>query len=68
MASLLPALLQGLSAANNSEGNSDFSNFMSTFGAVKVGGRNFFKLLQNGENVVLFPGGVREVRAHSDSA
>ena len=36
-------------------------NFMTTFGAVPVGGRNFFRLLQNGEAVLLFPGGVREV-------
>ena len=35
---------------------------MTTFGAVKVGGRNFFRLLKNGEAVLLFPGGVREVR------
>ena len=35
---------------------------MTTFGAVPVGGRNFFRLLQNGEAVLLFPGGVREVR------
>lgn len=34
---------------------------MSTFGAVPVGGRNFFRLLQNKEAVLLFPGGVREV-------
>ena len=38
---------------------------MTTFGAVKVGGRNFFRLLKNGEAVLLFPGGVREVRARS---
>jgi hypothetical protein len=40
-----------------------FQGLMTTFGAVKVGGRNFFKLLQNGEAVLLFPGGVREVRS-----
>ena len=34
---------------------------MTTFGAVPVGGRNFFRLMQNGEAVLLFPGGVREV-------
>ncbi|KAK9809406.1 hypothetical protein WJX73_003127 [Symbiochloris irregularis] len=54
-----PAVFGGMSAADT-DGNSDFSNFMSTFGAVPVGGRNFFKLLQNNESVVLFPGGVRE--------
>ena len=31
-----------------------------------VGGRNFFRLLQNGEAVLLFPGGVREVCALPD--
>ena len=34
---------------------------MTTFGAVPVGGRNFFRLMQNGEAALLFPGGVREV-------
>ena len=34
---------------------------MTTFGAVPVGGRNVFRLMQNGEAVLLFPGGVREV-------
>ena len=41
---------------------------MTTFGAVPVGGRNFFRLLQNGEAVLLFPGGVREVRPASPHA
>ena len=58
--------LQGMSAANT-DGNAEFSNFMSTFGAVPVGGRNFFRLLQNNESVVLFPGGVREVRPVASS-
>ena len=34
---------------------------MSTYKAVKVGGRTFFKLMQNNEHVLLFPGGVKEV-------
>ena len=42
-------------------GNQEFQSFMATWGAVKVGGRTFFKLMQNGEHVLLFPGGVREV-------
>ena len=37
-----------------------FEGFMSEFGAVPVGGRNFFTLLRNGEAVLLFPGGARE--------
>lgn len=52
--------MQGMNAAEPT-GNSNFSSFMSTFGAVKVGGRNFFRMMQNGENVLLYPGGVREV-------
>ena len=47
------------------EGNQQFENFMSTYGAVKVGGRTFFKLMQNGEHVLLFPGGAREVGSAS---
>ena len=43
------------------EGNASFESFMSTYGAVKVGGRTFFKLMQNNEHVLLFPGGVKEV-------
>ncbi len=42
---------------------SGFKGFMSTFGAVPVTGKNFFKLLKNGEAVLLYPGGVREVGA-----
>ena len=38
-----------------------FGSLLSTFGSVEVGGRNFFKLMQNGECVLLYPGGVREV-------
>lgn len=51
-------------SANQSDEEKDgasFKNFMTTFGAVPVGGRNFFRLLQNKEAVLLFPGGVREV-------
>ena len=39
-----------------------FGSLLTTFGSVEVGGRNFFKLMQNGECVLLYPGGVREVR------
>lgn len=31
------------------------------FGAVKVSPRNYYRLLQTGQNALLFPGGVREV-------
>ena len=42
-------------------GQQAFSSIMTTFGAVKVGGKNFFRLLKNDETVLLYPGGVREV-------
>ena len=35
-------------------------NTFTTFGAVPVTGKNFYKLLAAGEVVLLFPGGVRE--------
>ena len=61
------------SGDGNKTDNASFKSLLTTFGAVPVGGRNFFRLLQNGEAVLLFPGGVREVcslpdrsqRAHS---
>jgi pimeloyl-ACP methyl ester carboxylesterase/1-acyl-sn-glycerol-3-phosphate acyltransferase len=36
-------------------------NNYPTFGAVKVTPRNFYRLMQTGQNALLFPGGVREV-------
>lgn len=35
-------------------------NFLASFGAVPVSARNIFALLQQGEAVLLYPGGVRE--------
>lgn len=43
--------------------NNVFGSLLTTFGSVEVGGRNFFKLMQQGECVLLYPGGVREVTA-----
>ncbi len=40
-----------------------FGSLLTTFGSVEVGGRNFFKLMQQGECVLLYPGGVRQVTA-----
>ena len=40
---------------------------MTTFGAVQVGAKNFFRLMKNGETVLLFPGGVREVRLRASA-
>tara|TARA_B110000240_G_scaffold22136_1_gene22453 strand:+ start:204 stop:2621 length:2418 start_codon:yes stop_codon:yes gene_type:complete len=41
------------------DGPTGISQF-SKFGAVPVSGRNLYKLLNNGECILLFPGGVRE--------
>jgi pimeloyl-ACP methyl ester carboxylesterase/1-acyl-sn-glycerol-3-phosphate acyltransferase len=38
------------------------------FGAVKVSPRNYYRLLKTGQNVLLFPGGVREVFHGKDEA
>ncbi|KAK9908919.1 hypothetical protein WJX75_004666 [Coccomyxa subellipsoidea] len=54
-----PAIF-GSAKKDAEEDSGTFRNFMTTFGAVPVGGRNFFRLLQNKEAVLLFPGGVRE--------
>lgn len=60
------ALMSGGGAGGTSNGSSGgesraaFKNFMMEFGAVPVSARNMLKLLQNGESVLLFPGGVRE--------
>ena len=40
-----------------------FGSLLTTFGSVEVGGRNFYKLMKQGECVLLYPGGVREVYA-----
>lgn len=45
----------------------DTSNFQ-TFGAVMVTPRNFYRVLQSGQNALLFPGGVREVFHGRDEA
>ena len=42
------------------EGGPGGISTFTTFGAVPVTGRNFYKLLAAGECVLLFPGGVRE--------
>jgi hypothetical protein len=39
-----------------------FASLLSTYGAVPVSGRNMHKLLAQGEMVLLYPGGAREVR------
>jgi hypothetical protein len=44
-------------------GAAQFSSLLSTYGAVPVNGKNMHQLLKNGEIVLLYPGGAREVRA-----
>lgn len=38
-----------------------WGQFVSDLGAVQANARNFYRLLSNGENILLFPGGAREV-------
>jgi hypothetical protein len=42
-------------------GAAQFSSLLSTYGAVPVNGKNMHQLLANGEIVLLYPGGAREV-------
>ena len=51
----------GASPDKEAEQNAGFQSLLTTYGAVMVGGRNFFRLMQNKEAALLFPGGVREV-------
>lgn len=50
----------GARSRRPADGRQAFAEFMVEFGAVPVSGRNLVRLLQNGESVLLFPGGVRE--------
>mmetsp|Transcript_3776 Transcript_3776/g.5834 ORF Transcript_3776/g.5834 Transcript_3776/m.5834 type:complete len:725 (-) Transcript_3776:374-2548(-) len=55
------------------DGNGDNNNFFSTdrfkdFGAVVVTPRNYYRLMQTGQNALLFPGGVKEVFHGKDEA
>lgn len=47
---------------DDSAGAAQFSSLLSTYGAVPVNGKNMHQLLANGEIVLLYPGGAREVR------
>lgn len=53
-----PLIFQG--GQTTDRGQNSFAQFLVEFGAVPVNARNLAKLLQNGESVLLFPGGVRE--------
>lgn len=45
---------------DNQAGAMQFGSLLSTYGAVPVSGRNMHKLLEQGEMVLLYPGGARE--------
>ena len=63
-------LSPGVGKKPTNRGNAS-PNDPSTFqryGAVMVTPRNYYKLLQTGQNVLLFPGGVREVFHGKDEA
>lgn len=49
------------SRGGNGNGNNNFNSNFQKFGAVPVTPRNYFRLLQTGQNVLLFPGGVKDV-------
>lgn len=49
-------------------GNGPDPSSFQTFGAVMVTPRNFYRVLQSGQNALLFPGGVREVFHGRDEA
>ena len=59
--------LGGRTPGLNSSPRAGTSNF-ERFGAVMVTPRNYYRLLQTGQNVLLFPGGVREVFHGKDEA
>eukprot|EP00890_Picochlorum_soloecismus_P004874 jgi/Picsp_1/5388/NSC_02748-R1_protein len=60
----MPAILNALNgrtnANTNTQGRRGFEGFLTEFGAVPVGPRNFAKLLSNNEAILLYPGGARE--------
>lgn len=49
-------------------GGGQGTNNFELFGAVKVTPRNYYRLLQTGQNALLFPGGVKEVFHGRDQA
>ncbi|KAG1678974.1 hypothetical protein FOA52_013037 [Chlamydomonas sp. UWO 241] len=50
----------GGGAAARGAGAGSFGAFLKTFGAVPVSGSNLYRLLAQGESVLLYPGGARE--------
>jgi hypothetical protein len=56
----VPGINQKTAGSGGVEFTGNTANFQR-FGAVMVTPRNFYRLMQTGQNALLFPGGVREV-------
>eukprot|EP00978_Attheya_sp_CCMP212_P015336 scaffold39564_cov50-Attheya_sp.AAC.5 len=64
-----PLLFQSGSAAfGNTRGSNEGLSEFETFGAVMVTPKNYYRLMETGQNALLFPGGVREVFHGKDEA
>ena len=55
-------------SSNSNNRNGDMKNLFTKFGAVEVSPSSIFNLLRDKENVLLFPGGVREAYHGKDEA
>ena len=58
----------GLTADTASQQGPNNAALFRRFGAVQVTPRNYYRLMESGQNVLLFPGGVREVFHGRDEA
>ena len=67
-AGAVPLSRSGLTAGRGGRGDNSFGSFLARWGAVPVGATNLFRLLRDGEAVMLFPGGASEVRATASAA
>jgi pimeloyl-ACP methyl ester carboxylesterase/1-acyl-sn-glycerol-3-phosphate acyltransferase len=65
---LSPGLVEKPKNVRGGGGDPSNPSTFQEFGAVMVTPRNYYKLLQTGQNVLLFPGGVREVFHGKDEA
>lgn len=64
----LDGRIPGLQNRQRGGGGGPGTNNFELFGAVMVTPRNYYRLLQSGQNVLLFPGGVKEVFHGRDQA
>lgn len=62
-AGAVPLSRSGLAAGRGNRSDGTFGSFLTRWGAVPVGATNLFRLLRDGEAVMLFPGGASEVRS-----